>query len=106
MVEDDIVKHYRSEDGIWLVEKGKIKEAKMLKEAYERIHFLRKEYSYYYKRYKEGIDSATLPYKQENADLRKDLEKQKAINKQLLAKYSSIRNAVTEIELLGEKVDV
>lgn len=106
MVEDDIVKHYRSEDGIWLVEKGKVKEARLLKEAYERILFLKKEYSYYYKRYKENIDSATLPYKQENADLRKELEKQKNINKQLLTKYSSIRNAVTEIELLGEKVDV
>lgn len=106
MVEDDIVKHYRSEDGIWLVEKGKIKEAKLLKEAYERIVSLRKDRNHYVNLYNSDWEKLTIPIRKERDDLRVQLEEQKKINKKLLEKYSSIKNAVAEIELLGDKVDV
>lgn len=36
-VEQRIREHYQAENGEWLVEKGKMKEAKLLKEAVERI---------------------------------------------------------------------
>lgn len=36
-VEEKIKKHYCAEGGDWLVEKGKVKEARLLKEAYHRI---------------------------------------------------------------------
>lgn len=36
-VEQRIREHYEAENGEWLVEKGKMKEARLLKEAVERI---------------------------------------------------------------------
>ena len=41
-IETRIRQHYVAESGEWLVEKGKVKEAKMLKEACETIVELRK----------------------------------------------------------------
>ena len=46
-VEEKIVKHYQSEDGVWLMEKGKIPEARLLKEAYQRIKQLKKDRDLY-----------------------------------------------------------
>tara|TARA_B110000503_G_scaffold38388_1_gene63031 strand:- start:456 stop:773 length:318 start_codon:yes stop_codon:yes gene_type:complete len=43
-IETRIRQHYVAESGEWLVEKGKVKEAKMLKEACETIVGLRKSY--------------------------------------------------------------
>ena len=43
-IETRIRQHYVAESGEWLVEKGKVKEAKMLKEACETIVELRKSY--------------------------------------------------------------
>lgn len=42
-VEERIRDHYLSEDGEWLVEKGKVKEARLLKEAYGRIDDLKND---------------------------------------------------------------
>ena len=44
LIETRIRQHYVAEDGEWLVRKGKVKEAKMLKEACETIVGLRKSY--------------------------------------------------------------
>jgi len=44
LIETRIREHYVAETGEWLVEKGKVKEAKMLKEACETIEKLRREY--------------------------------------------------------------
>ena len=43
-IETRIREHYVAETGEWLVEKGKVKEAKMLKEACETIERLCKQY--------------------------------------------------------------
>jgi len=40
--EDKIRDYYLSEDGEWLVEKGKMREARLLKEAYYRINDLKR----------------------------------------------------------------
>lgn len=42
-IESRIREYYVSESGEWLVEKGKVKEAKLLKEACETIEWLRKQ---------------------------------------------------------------
>ncbi len=42
-VEDRIREHYCAENGEWLVEKGKVKEARLLKEAVQRIHSLKND---------------------------------------------------------------
>ena len=42
-IETRIRKHYVAETGEWLVEQGKVKEAKLLKEACETIERLRKQ---------------------------------------------------------------
>ena len=52
LIETRIRQHYASENGEWLVEKGKVKEAKLLKEACIEIERLRRglstsEASYY-----------------------------------------------------------
>ena len=43
-IESRIRQHYVAESGEWLVEKGKVKEAKMLKEACETIEKIRKDH--------------------------------------------------------------
>ena len=53
-IEEKIREYYLSEDGEWLVEKGKVKEARLLKEAVERITTLRRW------RYQEGIENERL----------------------------------------------
>jgi len=46
-VEDKIREYYLSEDGEWLVEKGKMREARLLKEAYHRIKYLKRTQNLY-----------------------------------------------------------
>ena len=45
LIEARIRQHYVAAGGEWLVEKGKVKEAKMLKEACEAIEQIRKSYN-------------------------------------------------------------
>jgi hypothetical protein len=44
-IETRIRQHYCADNGEWLVEKGKVKEAKLLKEACETIEKLRRQYN-------------------------------------------------------------
>lgn len=44
-IETRIRQHYCADNGEWLVEKGKVKEAKLLKEACESIEKLRRQYA-------------------------------------------------------------
>lgn len=44
-IETRIREHYVSENGEWLVERGKVKEARLLKEACEAIEKLRRQYT-------------------------------------------------------------
>ncbi len=45
LIEARIREHYVSENGEWLVEKGKVKEARLLKEACETVERLRRKCS-------------------------------------------------------------
>jgi uncharacterized protein (DUF3084 family) len=47
-VEDRIREHYQVANGEWLVEKGRVKEARLLKEAAERIDSLKPYEQRYY----------------------------------------------------------
>jgi hypothetical protein len=44
LIETRIRQHYCADNGEWLVEKGKVKEAKLLKEACETLEKLRRQY--------------------------------------------------------------
>lgn len=46
-VEVRIREHYCAENGEWLIEKGKVKEARLLKEAYHRIQSLKNDVGMY-----------------------------------------------------------
>lgn len=46
-VEARIRDHYCADNGEWLVEKGKVKEARLLKEAFHRINSLKNDASMY-----------------------------------------------------------
>lgn len=68
-IEARIRQHYVAEDGEWLVEKGKIKEAKMLKEACETIERIRKDYktsenAYYSKLFKLNKRERAVEYRE------------------------------------------
>lgn len=52
-VEDRIVEHYKGEDGNWIVEKGKVTEAKLLKEAVFRIRDIKNTSQYFSAKYRE-----------------------------------------------------
>ena len=110
-VEERIKKNYQAEDGIWLVQQGKVTEAKLLKEAYERIIKLKELVNYNANLYNTAVDKKTQPYKDENQRLRNriyelkdEVSNHKKINAKLIESYSSIKHAVAEIELLKEEV--
>lgn len=111
-VEERIKKNYQAEDGIWLVQAGKVTEAKLLKEAYERIEYLKKIVNHNKNLYENEVDKKVKPYRDENRDLRSknkelgwEVERQKDINKDLIHSYRSIKSAVAEIELLSDSIE-
>ena len=54
-VEERIREHYQVKNGEWLVEKNKVKEARLLKEAVERIDVLRNAYEKFYELYNQEL---------------------------------------------------
>lgn len=64
LIEDRIREHYCEDGGDWLVEKGKVKEAKLLKEAYHRIMQLRKDADRYASMYSEERGKTSHAYKE------------------------------------------
>lgn len=85
---------------MWLVEKGKVKEAKLLKEAHARILWLSSQYRHYYNAYTNGYANSVQPYKDEITELKKELEEQKKINKRLIKLMDGVKSAVTEMVLI------
>lgn len=65
-VEVRIREHYCAENGEWLVDKGKVKEARLLKEAYHRIQSLKNDVGMYGNWYTDE--------KNKRISLEKDLE--------------------------------
>ena len=104
-VEDEIKKHYLADDGMWLVEKGKIKEAKLLKEAHERITWLKSQYNYYYREHQKGYESVRDRYQDEIKTLREEVERQKRLNIDMARKMKGITSAVAEFVILEGKIE-
>ena len=65
-IEDRIREHYCAENGEWLIEKGKVKEARLLKEAVQRINSLKNDARMYGNWYHDE--------KNKRMSLEKDLE--------------------------------
>jgi adenosyl cobinamide kinase/adenosyl cobinamide phosphate guanylyltransferase len=56
-IEARIREHYQAESGEWLVEKGHVKEAKLLKEAAEMLEKLRRQLATYERNYYNLLSS-------------------------------------------------
>jgi predicted phage tail protein len=57
-IEDVIREHYCAQDGTWLVEKGRVKEAKMLKESVARIEYYKHEAKSNWRLYQDACQRA------------------------------------------------
>lgn len=83
-IEERIRKYYCAENGEWLAEKGKVKEAKLLKEACEEIEKLRRQYAnselLYWKMFKSTTEKEQEIKERENciAEREKKFEDRKA----------------------------
>lgn len=86
-VEDRIVEYYLAEDGTWLVEKGKVKEAKLLKEADARIRQLKKEVRFYEQKWSEK--------NRDRIDLRREIEEE--IKKRVNGHYEETSKFIDEL---------
>jgi len=111
-VEDRIKKNYQAEDGIWLVQAGKITEAKLLKEAYERILYLKRIANHNKDLYENAVEKKVQTYRDEYnvhrkkiKELEQEIRNQKDINKKLAYSYRGIKHAVAEIELLSNNIE-
>jgi hypothetical protein len=104
-VEQKIEKFYKAENGVWLVEKGKVTEAKLLKEAFERINSLKADRKFYYDLYMDAAKIAAEPYKKERDYWMKKYEEQQKLNKRMTEFYNDMKNVVLELELLKKEVD-
>jgi len=58
-IETRIREHYTAQNGEWLIESGKVKEAKLLKEACETIETLRRHYAQSEKNYYSILKSTS-----------------------------------------------
>lgn len=96
-IEARIREHYVAETGEWLVEKGKVKEAKLLKEACETIEKLRRNYAQseqnYYRMMMETAE------KKRNLD-----EREKAIEEKEKSLFNRVKSAKEGLEYLLESV--
>lgn len=93
MIEHKIREHYVAENGEWLVEKGKVKEAKLLKEACEAIERLR--------RANVRLDQEVYRSQQENWKKRQEIENRardlEALEKRLQARLEAAASALIEL---------
>lgn len=101
-VEERIKKHYYVDGGDWLVEKGKLTEARLLKEAYHRIISLKKEKIMYMDWYKNE--------KSDNAQIQAEVELREKIlqksQRQIAEQWDRIKDLYTSVQTLADKHDV
>ena len=97
-IEEEIREYYLSSDGEWLVEKGKVKEARMLKKAYERIKEQQSTISFYKNLYKEKCEKL--------ASLEKDQNEREEVLKNAEKKVKdSLRSMESAVERIRNMVD-
>ena len=90
-IEVVIREHYQDTDGEWLVEKGKVKEAKMLKQAVARIDTLVADVAY-----------AKEPREQEHGELKDRLRKEERANADYCVRIKQLKNC---IQTLMDEID-
>lgn len=84
LIEETIRKHYQAENGEWIIEKGRMKEAKLLKAAVEvlerRATFIRDLQSRLEKAEKQNLtESLKLWKREQDLDMReREIEKREA----------------------------
>lgn len=107
-IEQKIKEKYQVEDDIWLIEKGKTNEIRMIKECYHRIENLKKEIE----RLNKKIDSDEKAYWRVLQDkIRIKLECDKklreivSINKQLINRFQRIKESIVETEINEKELD-
>ncbi len=98
-IKEKITAYYVSEDGTWLVEKGKVKEAKLIKEAFQEINELEKDVKRLEQKVQREEDLYYSWYKEE-AQKRKSMEdyaeKLEYKISSLMEKLQSIANDIFE----------
>jgi len=95
-IETRIREHYQSDSGEWLVEKNKVKEARLLKEACETIERLRRENT--------NLWTSNLKQGRDYSDKLKDLEsREKKIVQQEEQLEHRLRSVMQGIEYMLKK---
>jgi len=98
-ISEKIRKHYNSEDGEWIIQAGKMKEAKLLKEACETIEKqeneiikLRQSASSVWHANKQAKAEVILPYQKQINELKTDLKLEKERISELKHAFKSVNN--------------
>ena len=97
-VEEQIRDHYFAGNGEWLVEKGKVKEAKLLKQAVERIDGLKNNVRYFSNRCKELEDSIHEKIAERRKELNEREEKLTKRENDLKRKIENAKQALSYLE--------
>lgn len=91
-IEDQITEYYKGENGTWVVEKGKLKEAKLLKEAVVRIRELKNDLRYFNNRYND-LKTKIIDKEKVLKDREVELEK----------RQNSLRNTMNSVHSMVSK---
>ncbi len=99
-IEQEIRDYYLSDNGEWIVEKGKMKEAKLLKQAVQRIESLKKDLKW--------ISNQNLEFKNSIEDMiasrRKDLDiREETLRKREYDLNRRIDDAVTALSYIEKR---
>lgn len=107
-IEQKIKEKYQIEYDIWLIEKGKTNEIRMIKECYHRIEDLKKEIEDLNKQ-KDSNEKAYFRILQDKLRIKLDYEKKLRecvdINKQLIKRFEEIKEAILETEIKEKTLD-
>jgi len=94
-----IRKHYNSEDGDWIIQAGKMKEAKLLKEACETIEKqeneiikLRQSATSVWHANKQAKAKIIFPYQEQVNELKDELKLEKQRTDELKTAFNKVNN--------------
>lgn len=95
-IEQEILANYQGEDGDWVVEKGKVKECKLLKRAVARINELSEALEDITDAYNEKRYAELHGWQKRNDDLRDELYAMKKEKDLWFERASSMRDAFND----------
>lgn len=108
-IEEKIKEKYQvEEDDIWLIERGKTNEIRMIKESYYRIQYLKN----IIENLKKEIESKEKAYFNQlthniaiTAQYDKKLRRNVEINKKLINRYKKIKEVIIENEIIEQELE-